>query len=104
MVDNGRESNGRRAIDKATSLPSITVGFAVLVLGATWVAGARFRDFENTDTAVQRDVQDIGARQRRYIERRDEQHEEFRDELEEIEKKIVELEKLLSARWGEPIG
>ena len=33
-------------VSKATSLPAISVGFAISILVATWVAGGRFEGME----------------------------------------------------------
>ena len=52
---------GRRTVDKATSLPSITIGFALLILGATWVGGAKFNAIESAIVAVE-DAADTNRR------------------------------------------
>ena len=53
------ESN-RRAVDKATSLPSITIGFAILILAATWVLSQRTQQYtsesESTRVEVERNT------------------------------------------------
>ena len=36
-------------VSKATSLPAISVGFAISILVATWVAGGRFEGMERAD-------------------------------------------------------
>ena len=55
------------AITKQTSLPAVSIGFAISILVATWYAGARFRDMENRDVANTVLIEDIADRQRKYI-------------------------------------
>jgi hypothetical protein len=55
------------AITKQTSLPAVSIGFAISILVATWYAGARFRDMENRDVANTVLIDDIADRQRKYI-------------------------------------
>tara|TARA_R110000822_G_scaffold166532_8_gene306888 strand:- start:134 stop:415 length:282 start_codon:yes stop_codon:yes gene_type:complete len=55
------------AITKQTSLPAVSIGFAISILVATWVAGARFRDMENRDVANSVLIADVADRQKKYI-------------------------------------
>ena len=55
------------AITKQTSLPAVSIGFAISILVATWYAGSRFRDMENRDVANTVLIEDIADRQRKYI-------------------------------------
>ena len=55
------------AITKQTSLPAVSIGFAMSILVASWYAGARFRDMENRDVANTVLIEDIADRQRKYI-------------------------------------
>ena len=54
-------------ISKATSLPAVSIGFAISILVATWVAGSRFRDMENRDIANTVMIEDVADRQKKYI-------------------------------------
>ncbi len=54
-------------ISKATSLPAISVGFAVSILVATWVAGARFEAMERADAQATVEIEDLASRQSKYI-------------------------------------
>jgi len=54
-------------VSKASSLPAISVGFAISILVATWVAGARFEGMERADAQAVVLIQDVADRQRKYI-------------------------------------
>jgi len=54
-------------ISKATSLPAISVGFAISILVATWVAGGRFEGMERADAQAMVELKDIRDRQGKYI-------------------------------------
>jgi uncharacterized small protein (DUF1192 family) len=54
-------------ISKATSLPAISVGFAISILVATWVAGGRFEGMERADAQAMVELEDIRDRQGKYI-------------------------------------
>ena len=56
-----------RAVSKASSLPAISVGFAISILVATWVAGARFEGMERADAQAVVLIQDVSDRQKKYI-------------------------------------
>ena len=52
------------AVSKASSLPAISVGFAISILVATWVAGARFEGMERADAQAVVLIQDVSDRQK----------------------------------------
>ena len=55
------------AVSKASSLPAISVGFAISILVATWVAGARFEGMERAAAQAVVLIQDVSDRQKKYI-------------------------------------
>ena len=55
------------AVSKASSLPAISVGFAISILVATWVAGARFEGMERADAQAVVLIQYVSDRQKKYI-------------------------------------
>lgn len=55
------------AVSKTSSLPAISVGFAISILVATWVAGARFEGMERADAQAVVLIQDVSDRQKKYI-------------------------------------
>ena len=55
------------AVSKASSLPAISVGFAISILVATCVAGARFEGMERADAQAVVLIQDVSDRQKKYI-------------------------------------
>ena len=58
------------AVSKASSLPAISVGFAISILVATWVAGARFEGMERADAQAVVLIQDVSDRQKNILEPR----------------------------------
>tara|TARA_R110000824_G_scaffold16016_4_gene66893 strand:- start:4991 stop:5275 length:285 start_codon:yes stop_codon:yes gene_type:complete len=54
-------------ISKATSLPAVSIGFAVSILVATWYAGARFEGMERADSQAVNLITDVSDRQKKYI-------------------------------------
>ena len=54
-------------LTKATSLPAVSIGFALSIIVAVWIAGTRFRDFENADTQNMTQIEDVLDRQKKYI-------------------------------------
>ena len=54
-------------ISKATSLPAVSIGFAISILVATWVAGARFEGMERADQQAVVLITDVSDRQKKYI-------------------------------------
>ena len=76
-------------ISKATALPSISVGLAVSILVATWVAGARFERMERADTQALTEITSVSERQRRYIGTSG----VLTEQLESLDARLAELEK-----------
>ena len=54
-------------LSKASSLPAVSIGFAISIIVAAWFAGTRFRDFENADTQNMTQIEDVLDRQKKYI-------------------------------------
>ena len=77
------------AITKASSLPAISVGFAISILVATWVAGARFEGMERADAQAVVLIRDVSDRQRKYIGTTGLLTEQIAD----LTERITELEK-----------
>ena len=77
------------AITKASSLPAISVGFAISILVATWVAGARFEGMERADAQAVVLLRDVSDRQRKYIGTTGLLTEQIAD----LTERITELEK-----------
>lgn len=81
-------------ISKATSLPAISVGFAISILVATWVAGGRFEGMERADAQAMVEIEDIRDRQRKYIGQQGSltlQIEELQDLVTALEREIALL-------------
>ena len=81
-------------ISKATSLPAVSIGFAVSILVATWVAGARFEGMERADTQAIVQIQDVADRQKKYIGTTGlltEQLEELQDQVTALERELALL-------------
>jgi len=81
-------------ISKATSLPAISVGFAISILVATWVAGARFEGMERADAQAMVQIEDIRDRQSKYIGQRGSltlQIEELQDQVRSLERELALL-------------
>ena len=76
-------------ISKATALPAISVGLAVSILVATWVAGARFERMERADTQALTEITSVSERQRRYIGTSG----VLTEQLESLDARLAELEK-----------
>ena len=84
-------------VSKSRSLPAISVGFAISILVATWVAGARFEGMERADAQAVVLIQDVADRQRKYIGTAG----LLTEQISELQKAVVELERevaLLKAR------
>ncbi len=79
-------------VNKATGLPAISIGLALSILLGTWNAAVRFRDLENTDTAVSVQVEDVADRQSKYIG----QGGSLTQAVEKIEERVIALEAELS--------
>ena len=85
---------GESGITKASSLPAISVGFAISILVATWVAGARFTTMEQADATAMVEIADVADRQKKYIGTTGhltEQIAELHAELAELEREIALL-------------
>jgi hypothetical protein len=81
-------------ISKASSLPAISVGFAISILVATWVAGARFEGMERADSQAVVLIQDVADRQRKYIGTQGlltQQISQLTERITELEKEIAVL-------------
>ena len=84
-------------VSKSSSLPAISVGFAISILVSTWVAGARFEGMERADAQAVVLIQDVADRQRKYIGTAG----LLTEQISELQKAVVELERevaLLKAR------
>jgi len=79
-------------ISKATSLPAISVGFAISILVATWVAGGRFEGMERADAQAMVELQDIRDRQGKYIG----QQGSLTIKLSELQDQLIKLERELA--------
>ena len=76
-------------VSKATSLPAISVGFAISILVATWVAGGRFEGMERADAQAMVEIEDI-----RYIGQQGSltlQIEELQDQVHLLERELALL-------------
>ena len=81
-------------ISKATSLPALSVGFAISILVATWVAGARFEGMERADQQAVVLITDVSDRQKKYIGTTGlltEQISELQDQVTILEREIALL-------------
>ena len=81
-------------ISKATSLPAVSIGFAISILVATWVAGARFEGMERADAQAIVQIQDVADRQKKYIGTTGlltEQLEELQDQVTALERELALL-------------
>lgn len=90
-------------ISKATSLPAISVGFAVSILVATWVAGARFEAMERADAQATVEIEDLASRQSKYIGTTGlltEQINELMDRVIALEQEIAVLQVRLELGHG----
>jgi|TARA_R110001592_G_scaffold86800_1_gene256301 hypothetical protein len=81
-------------ISKATSLPAVSIGFAISILVATWVAGARFEGMERADQQAVVLITDVSDRQKKYIGTTGlltEQISELQDQVTILEREIALL-------------
>ena len=91
-------------ISKATSLPAISVGFAISILVATWVAGGRFEGMERADSQAMVEIEDIRDRQRKYKGQQGSltlQIEELQDLVTALEREIALLKVRLEIEGNE---
>ena len=56
-----------QGVSKSSTLPAVSIGFALSILVATWVASGRFREMQTTDTQNATLIEDIRSRQSKYI-------------------------------------
>tara|TARA_R100000808_G_C2119539_1_gene131175 strand:- start:495 stop:794 length:300 start_codon:yes stop_codon:yes gene_type:complete len=82
----------KAALSKNSTLPAVSVGFAISILIATWVAGTRFERMDRADTQAMVEIQDLGDRQRRYIGTTG----ILTKRLEEIDQRLAKLETQLA--------
>tara|TARA_R100001143_G_scaffold230_1_gene658 strand:- start:362 stop:640 length:279 start_codon:yes stop_codon:yes gene_type:complete len=81
-------------ISKATSLPAVSIGFAISILVATWIAGARFEGMERADQQAVVLITDVSDRQKKYIGTTGlltEQISELQDQVTILEREIALL-------------
>ena len=82
------------SITKASSLPAISVGFAISILVATWVAGSRFTTMEQADATAMVEIADVADRQKKYIGTTGlltEQISDLQDQMGALEREIALL-------------
>ena len=87
-------ADANHVVTKATGLPAISIGLALSILVGTWSAAVRFRDLENTDTAVSVQVEDVADRQSKYIG----QSGSLTQALEQLEDRVIALEAELTLK------
>ena len=81
-------------ITKASSLPAVSIGVALSIIVAVWIAGTRFRDFENADTQNMTQIEDVLDRQKKYIGTSGlltERIDELEDVVNELERELALL-------------
>mgnify|MGYP003676564539 FL=1 len=54
-------------LSKSSNLPTITIGFALAILAATWVTSAKFSDIQDSIGANQVELEDLSNRSSKYI-------------------------------------
>tara|TARA_R110002020_G_scaffold150493_7_gene327267 strand:- start:505 stop:783 length:279 start_codon:yes stop_codon:yes gene_type:complete len=88
-------------ITKASSLPAVSIGFAISIIVAVWIAGTRFRDFENADTQNTTQIEDVLDRQKKYIGTSGlltERIDDLEDVVNELERELALLKVQLDIR------
>lgn len=88
-------------ISKASSLPAVSIGFALSIIVAVWIAGTRFRDFENADTQNMTQIEDVLDRQKKYIGTSGlltERIDDLEDVVNELERELALLKVQLDIR------
>ena len=88
-------------ISKAYSLPAVSIGFALSIIVAVWIAGTRFRDFENADTQNMTQIEDVLDRQKKYIGTSGlltERIDDLEDVVNELERELALLKVQLDIR------
>ena len=56
-----------QGLSKSSTLPAVSIGFALSILVATWVASGSFREMQTIDTQNATLIEDIRSRQSKYI-------------------------------------
>ena len=56
-----------QGLSKSSTLPAVSIGFALSILVATWVASGRFREMQTIDVQHSTLIEDIRSRQSKYI-------------------------------------
>ena len=56
-----------QGLSKSSTLPAVSIGFALSILVATWVASGRVREMQTIDTQNATLIEDIRSRQSKYI-------------------------------------
>ena len=56
-----------QGLSKSSTLPAVSIGFALSILVATWVASGRFREMQTIDLQNATLIEDIRSRQSKYI-------------------------------------
>ncbi len=79
-------------ISKATSLPAVSIGFAISILVATWVAGARFEGMERADQQAMVEIADVADRQKKYIGTTG----LLTEQISDLEQQVIALERELA--------
>ena len=54
-------------LSKSSNLPTITIGFALAILAATWVTSSMFSDIQDSIGANQVELEDLSNRSSKYI-------------------------------------
>ena len=88
-------------VTKASTLPAVSIGFAISIVVAVWIAGTRFRDFENADTQNTTQIEDVLDRQKKYIGTSGlltERIDDLEDVVNEIERDLALLKVQLDLR------
>lgn len=81
----------------------LTIGAVISIASFAIYVDRRFGDTEDLNAAQQTYIEVTRRRQDTYIERRDQQHEEVREELGEIHNRLDALCRSLAARNGEDL-
>ena len=79
-------------LDDKTALPRVTISFALGAIVLVFAASSFYSE-----------MNDVSARQRTYIERRNAQHEQMQKQLQDLHARYDELCHELASRMGEVI-
>ena len=89
-------------IDEAISRQTgvrLTIGAVISIATFAIYVDRRFGDTEDTNAAQQTYIEVTRRRQDTYIERRDQQHEEVRGDIDDIHDRLDQLCRRLAARF-----